>query len=864
MKTKMIIVDGNSLLFRAFYATYNPYTPIMRTKDGVPTNALFAFSNMINKIVNDFKDDEHILVVFDTGKKTFRHEELETYKANRKPLPEDLKPQMPLAREYLNAMGIFTYEWEGYEGDDLAGSAAKLAAKNGYDVTLYTSDRDFLQLIDDDITVNLLKKGMSEIQVMNKEELWNTYELTPNQITDFKGLMGDPSDNLKGIPGVGQKTAVKLIKQFGTLEDIIAASANMKGKVYESIIANQEEGRMCKHIASIKIDLELPFSLDDTLYCGYDFSKIIDILCTIWIKTTSKSSQLSPKQRKKENDIINVEIVNRFPQSLNVNSLSLAIASNGEYNEAQVFGIAYAIGENTYFETIGDIKKDELLLKVLKDPSIQKYAYDYKAIKVALKMEGIELDGLSFDLLIAAYLLDSSLTNNPQSILSFFGKELKAQESINLLDEYDYEITGYLAHYVSSLHDSVIQSLKKADSLSLFEDIEIPLVTTLSDMEIEGFPLNKETLLSIGNDFKDKLQIISKDIFELAGETFNISSPKQVGEILFNKLQFPSPTKKLSTSVEVLKKIEHQHPIVNKILDYRKYAKLISTYVDGMINHIHDDGKLHPMYNQAQTTTGRLSSSNPNIQNISIRDEEGKSIRKAFFYEDENYEILSFDYSQVELRILASLSNCQKLIDAFNNNDDIHSLTAKYIFKKDEITADERRKAKTVNFGIVYGISEWGLAEQLEITPMEARQIIKSFYETYPEILQFMSNVAHEAETNGYAKTMLGRIRYIREFHDSNFQIREFARRAAINAPIQGTAADIIKIAMINVEKKLKDNNLKTCIICQIHDELVFKVPKEELEIASKIIKYEMENAYPLKCKLSVDGSHGRTWFDAK
>lgn len=865
MKEKMIVIDGNSLLFRAFYATYNPYTPIMRTKDGIPTNALFAFSNMINKIVSEFKYNEHIIVVFDTGHKTFRHQELDTYKANRKPLPEDLRIQMPLAREFLHAMGIYTCELEGYEGDDVAGSVAKKASKEGFKVHLYTSDRDFLQLIDDNIDVFILKKGLSDIAIMDKSALLSEYELLPEQIPDFKGLMGDSSDNLKGIPGVGKKTAVKLIKEYGNLDNIIEASSKLKGKVYENIIEYQDQGRLCRHLAEIKTDLALPFSLSDTLYTGHDFQKLSSFCNKYELKQLLNKLNYSRANKKAMKDTVNYEIVNKCPMS-SFDEISIALdMSDINYNYADIYGIAYHIEGKTYYEKIDDLLKDTAFIDAIQSKKVKKYACDYKAIKVALKRFNILIDGLYFDLLIASYLLDSSLSNNINSIMNFYGKELSQNENSNLLFV-DGNSLKYaeIAYYIYSLYDEVIKSLKNADALELFDKIELPLVDVLCDMELEGFPLHKDDLYSMGETFKEKLDSISKEIYSLAGMEFNISSPKQVGEVLFDKLGIKSPTKKMSTSVEVLNKIKNQNPIVDKILNYRKYSKLLSTYVDGLATYIHDDGKLHPIYNQALTTTGRLSSSEPNIQNISIRDEESKLIRKAFYYDDENIEILSFDYSQVELRILASLSGCQKLIDAFNNDEDIHTLTAKHIFHKDEVSDNERRKAKAVNFGIVYGISDWGLAEQLEISTFEARDIIKVFYETYPEILSFMKNIADDAEKNGYAKTILGRVRYIREFHDSNYQVREFARRAAINAPIQGSAADIIKIAMVNISRLLKEGNYKTKMVCQIHDELIFKVPREEMEVVSTLIAEQMENAYPMRCRLKVEGTHGRTWYEAK
>lgn len=865
---KIVIIDGNSVLFRAFYATFNPTMPIMRNKDGIPTNAVFAFSNMINKIISTFDGDEHLLVAFDTGKKTFRHEELETYKAQRKKAPEELVIQMPLAREYLSAMGVFTYELDGFEGDDIAGTVAVMAANLNYKVEIYTSDRDFLQLINDNITIRIIKRGLSDIVDMTPSTLFETYGLLPHQIPDYKGLMGDASDNLQGIPGVGEKTAVKLITQFGDLENIIKESANQKGKVYESIIVNQDSGRLCKRLAMIKTDIVLPFSVEDTLYLGYDFQRLSSFcaqyeLKQLMNKLNSKKANVSSKKEDIEFAIIsstkNIDLENDVGIALDMD--------NSNYNFAKIKGLALAQKSGNYYIKTDDLKSDSKLLKHLANKNIKKYCYDFKALCVALKKIGISIDGLHFDLLIASYVLDSSLSNDVNSIFNYYSISLSKEntESLNLFESEDNAKRFVeIAYYALHLFDDVMTSLKKSEGIDLFNNIEIPLVSVLANMEIEGFPLNKEKLLEIGEQYRHKLEQVSSEIYDLAGEKFNIASPKQVGELLFNKLKINSPTKKLSTSVDVLKKIAHEHEIVEKILEHRKYAKLLSTYVDGLVTHIHDDGKLHPLFNQALTQTGRLSSSEPNIQNISIRDEEGRQIRQAFYYPNNSLNILSLDYSQIELRVLASMSNCERLIEAFNNDDDIHELTAKYVFHKNEVTSNERRLAKAVNFGIVYGISDWGLAEQLEISPFEAREIIKRFYETYPEILTYMKQVAENAEKTGYVKTLLGRIRYIREFHDANYQVREFAKRAAVNAPIQGTAADIIKIAMINIALVLEDKSLKTKMVLQIHDELIFEVPDDELEIVEPIIKELMENAVKLKCNLKVDGGHAKTWYNAK
>lgn len=865
---KAIIIDGNSLLFRAFYATFNPSAPIMRSKDGTPTNAIFAFSNMLARIISSFKGEERLLVVFDTGKKTFRHKELDTYKANRKPIEPDLAIQMPIAHDLLKAMGVYTYELEGFEGDDIAGTAAKLAQKEGYDVSIYTSDKDFLQLIDKHIKINLIKKGLSDIKVMDEETLYQDLGLKPYQIPDYKGLMGDSSDNLKGIPGVGQKTAVKLLNELDNLENIIAEARNRTGKIYQSIIDNQESGKLCKHLATIEVDLPLPFDIDDTTYIGYNFNELAEFCKKYDLKTLmNKISQkyaINTKQEKKEFKFEVVDHLEKFDDDTIGLSLNF---DEKDYYDGFVDGIAIALKDKTYYETIENAKKDTYLLNVLKDKSIKKDCYDYKAIKVALSRLGIELNNCDFDVLIASYIIDSSLNSNIDAIFNFFSLSLtQVEDEVSLFHDSSKGIkrTCEIANYSLNLKNEVLKQIKDANLFDLFESIELPLADVLAKMEIEGFPLNKEKLLEIGKVFKEKQTILEQKIYECAKEKFNISSPKQISEVLV-KLGVFEKDKKYSTSVDVLKKLVHKHEIVSLVLEYRKYAKLTSTYIDGLIVHIHEDGKLHPHFNQAETTTGRLSSSNPNLQNISVRDEEGKLIRKAFYYNDKSYYILSFDYSQVELRVLAAICKCQKLLEAFNNDEDIHALTAKHVFHKETITSLERRKAKAVNFGIVYGISDWGLAEQLDIPASEGKEIIRRFYDTYPEIKDFMQQIIVNAEKDGYVKTLFGRIRYLREIHDPNYQVREFAKRAATNAPIQGTAADLIKMAMVNIDKMLTENNYETKLVLQIHDELIFKVPENELKTVSKKIKELMENVYPpLNVKLKVDGSYAYTWYDAK
>ena len=865
---KLTIIDGNSLLFRAYFATAYPGVEIMRNQDGIPTNAIFAFSNMINKIISSLKENEGIIVAFDAAKHNFRHDALETYKANRKPAPEDLVTQFPIARDFLKSFGIFQFEEEGFEGDDIAGTVARLAEKNGYDVTIYTSDRDFLQLVSDKITVNIIRKGLSDVVAMTPELVKETYGFAPKQIIDYKGLRGDSSDNLPGIPGIGEKTAVKLIEEYGDFDNIVAHAAEIKGKVGEMITQNQEIGRISRDLAIIKTDIELPFALEDTIYEGYSFKNINTFCQKYGLKQFL--NKVSPKWKISDDESVDLNVVK-------VNSLkgielgkdigiALDFEDYDDYYRSDIYGLAITNKKEHYYISYDDLVNDKYLLDILKDENYRKYCFDYKSIKVALGKRGIEINGLELDILIASYLIDTTIKNDPEAVMNLYGLDIsnKKEEELSLFSNENPDYASKIAYCSLILSSKVKAELVKFATLDLYKNLELPLITTLADMEIEGFPLDTKTLDEFGDVYKAKLRNLEQEIYELAGEKFNVASPKQIGEILFNKLGLPS-NRKGSTSVENLKELVDKHPIVSKILEYRKYFKLISTYVEGLKPHVYEDGKIHANFNQALTQTGRLSSSNPNLQNISIRDEEGKTIRKAFYYPNHEYEILSLDYSQIELRILAHLSGCENLKKVFESNEDIHSATAKKVFNLDgEPTALQRRKAKAVNFGIIYGISDWGLSDQLEIPLAESRAIISNFYNAFPEVNEFFKNIVAEALKNGYVSTMMGRRRYLRELHDSNYQVREFAKRAAMNAPIQGSAADLIKLAMINVEKALKEAKLKTKMVLQIHDELIFKVPKEEKEIAYQIVKEQMTHAMKLSIPLEVDGGFGLSWYDCK
>ena len=856
---KIIIIDGYSILFRAYYATaYKGEDTILKTSTGIPINAIFTFSNMVLPLLSNLNKNDTIFVALDSGKETKRHKEFAEYKANRPSCPESLKIQMPILRELLEAFNIPFFEQEGDEADDIAGSVAKMSNEHNYNVEIYTSDKDYLQLVNNKTSISLIKKGMKDIQKVNFDNFYNLYDMFPEQIKDYKGLRGDSSDNLKGIPGIGEKTAIALLKKYNNLENIINNAQEIGGKLSLKIIENKDSGILCKKLATIDVDLNLPFNFENILFKGIDFKKATNFLNKYEMKSlVNKISNIETEISKDEIiENFNFEEVSNIPE---INDKEIGISLNydyaSNYHNCEISGFFISTKNANYYIKYGNAILDKNFKNILQCSDIKKDCFNYKAIGYILKKNNINLNGINCDLLLCSYLLNSNNSSDVKTTFLFFDKT----DIDPKIDQFNSSLK--ISIYSRLLSNKILDDLKTKDDFNLYENIELPLSKCLLNMEYEGFPLNKQTLLSIAKNYQDKLDILTHDIYRLAGCEFNIDSPKQVSNLLFNVLQLKS-NRKSSTSIDYLKYLVDEHPIVEKILSYRKYAKLLNTYVNGLLNYIGKDNKIHCIFNQAQTTTGRLSSSEPNMQNIAVRDEESKEIRKAFFYDNDLYCILSYDYSQIELRILASLSKCKNLINAFNSNIDIHTLTAQKIFNKTQITEQERRKAKAVNFGIVYGISDYGLKEQINVPLKEAKEIINKFYETYPEIKTYMQNQIEFATKNGYVKTLFNRKRFIEEINSPNYSKREFAKRAACNAPIQGSAADIIKIIMIKIDKLLENYDSK--LVLQIHDELIFKINKNELEELKTKIKDIMENTIKLDVKLTVDGGYAKDWYSVK
>lgn len=870
---KITLIDGNSIMFRAYYATAYPGAKIMQSSSGVFTNAVFAFAGMFEKILNVEHTD--ILVAFDTKEPTKRHLAYEAYKAGRKKMPEELAQQIPLINEYVDLNGVVRYSKAGYEADDIIGTIAKEASQKGYQVNIYSSDKDMLQLVDQHVTVNLLKRGMQEVHAFTPEKLLEVYGLTYKQMIDMKALMGDPSDNIPGIPGVGEKTAIKLLKQYETLENILAHKDDIKGKLGEKIREGEASALMSQELVTIDRDADLDVSLNGIKREPIHTDELIHFLQQLDLHVLVKRIK-----KPKAIETWTYQVIDSEHDLDHILKSKMAVYvefSDYNYHKADVWGFGLSDGKNHYF-----LSKEFALSSIgfqtyLSDPNVEKYTYDYKAIKVFLMWHNAQIEGVTFDLLLAAYLLDSHIGKEEfkRIAASFDYEDVLYEEQVygkGAKKGLPKDEGVYQKHIVSkakaivALKDQLLKDLEDQEQLDLFTKIELPLSDVLADMEFEGLYVDQDALKAQGDDLLKRLKTIEKNIHELAGEPFKVNSPKQLGVILFEHLKLPNSKKTktgYSTNVDVLNHLKDKHPIVPLILEYRQLKKLHSTYILGIKQHLFADGKVHTIYNQALTTTGRLSSLDPNLQNIPIRSEEGRRIRQLFVAKKDHY-FLGADYSQIELRVLASMAKVKPLIEAFQNHEDIHTKTAKAIFHVDEVDSTMRRAAKAVNFGIIYGIGAWSLSDDIDVSPKEAQQFIDRYLELYPEIKTYMTDIVKFAYDHTYVETIMKRRRYIPELQSSVYTQRAFGERTALNAPIQGSAADILKKAMIDLHRYLKTNHKKSKLILQVHDELILEVPKEERKEMEDVVPKMMRDAIHLDVDLETSCDVGQTWFDLK
>lgn len=870
---KIILVDGNNLLFRSFYATAYQGV-IMRNSRGFPTNALYGFINMMNKIIKE-EMPNYIMVAFDKGK-TFRHDKYESYKAGRQEMPDELRLQFPKAKEVLETMGIKYYEIDNYEADDIIGTLSKIVdEEDEFVARIVSSDKDLLQLISDEVEVKLLKQ--TGYIMMNKEEFRNTYHVDPIKMIDLKALMGDASDHIPGVKGIGEKTAISLLEKYQSLDNLYAHIDEVKGKTQEKLIEGKLDAYMSYDLATIYREVPLDFTLEDCKYEGVKKEAFVKELEELEFYSILKKLDFSDleikkekEEEKKKKEVIRVGSIEDFKNR----DFAFYLETRGSvYSKSEILGMSLYNGEKALF-----LSKDEIIQnKDIFNNEYNKYTYDLKKNIVVLNSYGVEFKNVTFDTMIATYLLDYIIKDD----IAFVARQLDYE--IPLYDEFfgsekkpKVYIEGELqemcfskAKFIYETKDRLLKEIEEREEMDLFNNIEMPLSRVLADMEITGIKVNTDYLTNVEVELKEKMDKLEEEIYECANERFNIMSPSQLANILFEKLEIQYPKKikdnKFSTSKEILDKIRFVHPIVDKILDYRTIYKLYANYAVGLKAEVREDGRIHTIFTQTLTRTGRLSSISPNLQNIPARAEYARLIRKAFV-PDENSKILSSDYSQVELRIFASMSNATNLIQAFIDDKDIHAKTASDIFKVpiEDVTKEMRRTAKAVNFGILYGISSFGLSEDLGIDIATAKNFMDNYLESYPGIREYMEEEKANAYKYGYVKTLMNRRRVIEELNNKNYLIRSSGERIALNTPIQGTAADILKKAMVEIYREFAKRNLKSKMLIQVHDELVFNVLDSELEEVKTIVKDIMENTFKLNVPLKVDIEVGDNWYEAK
>ena len=857
---KIVLVDGNNLLFRSYYAT--AYTGnVMRNKEGFPTNGVYGFVNMINKIISEEKP-EYMMVAFDIGK-TFRHEKYERYKDGRRETPDDLKVQFPVAKKILTAMGIKYLECAGYEADDIIGTISMWCEKDPeYEALIVSSDKDLLQLISDETVVKLLKT--KDYIWMDKKTFNDTYGFDPIHMIDLKALMGDSSDNIPGVKGIGEKGAIKLVSEYKTIDNIYENIDKIKGATQIKLIDGKEDAYYSKDLVTIYREVPLDITFDDLLYKGENADELIDIYNDLGFYSLLRKINTSDIKKEKSRE-------EKFKIISDINDVKISEDTSiyldttiGNYHDAEILGIALYNSTLSCYIPYDIFKNNTSIL----DTDYNLSTYDYKKLIVVFNKYGIKVPNINFDTMISAYLLNYETKDDICYLANKLNIYIPSYDKKEVVTSEEAARRAILkARFIYNTKDKLYEDMKREDNIYLFENIEMPLAKVLAKMETTGIRVDKKVLEEMGTEIKIKLEIITRDIYNYAGEEFNINSPKQLGEILFDKLKLPGAKKNkngYATDIDVLKKLT-EYPIINKILEYRALAKLYSTYIDGIISTIREDGKIHTIYTQTLTRTGRLSSIEPNLQNIPMRSEYGRLIRKAFIPEN-NSVILSSDYSQIELRVFAHLSGVNDLINAFKEGVDIHTKTAMDIFKvpMEGVTKNMRRQAKAVNFGILYGISSYGLAEDIGISVKEAKEFINKYFETYPGVKDYMDKEIDEAKRNGYVKTIMNRKRVIEELKSSNYMVRSMGERMALNTPVQGSASDILKKAMVEINNIFEKENIKSKMLLQVHDELIFNVYNDEIDKVKDIVYNTMTKVFELKVPLDVDIELGNNWYEAK
>ena len=864
---KLLILDSNSILNRAFYGVR-----YLSAKDGTPTNAIYGFLNILLKLIKE-QEPDYICAAFDVKAPTFRHKQYEGYKAQRKPMPEGLAAQMPLAKDVLRAMGVTILEKEGYEADDIIGTVARLCEESEISCFIATGDKDDLQLASDKtkVILTVTKSGYNETIIYDDKAVKEKYHVTPTEFIDVKALMGDPSDNIPGVKGVGEKTAMSLIEKHHSIEYIYENidDIGLKGAMLQKMKDGREMAFMSKELATINRNTPIEFNAEECVFDGFENNgELYEILKRLELNSIIKKLDLSGGDNVKENEDIFKDFSYQVGDKNMISGDKVTVVL--DFDGDNISSAAVGVGNNAVV-----LNEQDDIKELLEDDSIAKVMFDVK--EAIVKLNGrIDIKNISDDTAIAAYLVDPAKNEYTIEKLTseYFGTVIEKPEvkQLSLLDDVETDRSEYLAKCAVALgvlNDRIGDKIKENGQEKLYQEVELPLVTVLAHLEINGFLVDDNQLKEFADKLGEKIDALTNEIYMLAGEEFNINSPKQLGVILFEKLEL-KPVKKTktgyATNADVLEKLRDKHPIVNFIMEYRQLAKLKSTYCDGLRAVVNPNThRIHSVFTQTVTVTGRLSSTEPNLQNIPTRTELGREIRKMFVAK-EDYVLVDADYSQIELRVLAHIANDETMINAFRNNEDIHAVTASQVLgiPLEDVTKEQRSSAKAVNFGIVYGIGEFSLAQDLHISVKEAKAYIESYLEKYHGVRNYMESIKEQAKKDGYVKTMLNRIRYIPELKSPNYNIRQFGERVALNTPIQGTAADIIKLAMVRVDNRLINEGLKSKLILQVHDELIVEAHKDEVDKVKQILSEEMQGAMELNVPLKVDMSTGHSWYDAK